>query len=468
MAAVSTQFGRAATRGGATSTSARRARRRRIGLGAVALAVALALGIPASAVTPVDCDTPDDFCTGDPCVTQDNLEVTVGSCVLDFGGRALVLAKVTFLPNAGSLSLTAGSIDVQRRIDGQHVDATSGDGADISLSASGNITIGGRLDGDGRNSTGTITVDAGGNVDMRDKVRSRSKGHVATATGGTITVQADGTVTSVTRATIDVRGKRNSTAAGQVTIGGDAGVTLNGQVDVRGNPGGTASINSAAGDVSFNNKLRGEGSPGGGGSFIIDAAGNLTLNTPVKVSGGAPGGGGTVALTAGTAAAIVIRNVTASGLGAPAGTVSATGGSFEGRTITARGTSGGTIDITSTSGNVLVRRVRAEGRTGTGGTLIIDSALDLNVENGVRNAGGLTGGSARFTSVGDMLLGDSPTRRFDVTGTAGGVIDGQAGGNLTAEGRFTAAAGGCIGLSAGGTLDTTAAQFDVPLTASCP
>lgn len=57
---------------------------------------------------------------------------------------------------------------------------------------------------------------------------------------------------------------------------------------------------------------------------------------------------------------------------------------------------------------------------------------------------------------------------FSATGTSGGVIEGQATGNLTANGEYTAAGGGCIGLSAGGTLDTSAATFDVPLTASCP
>src|SRR5262245_52351732 len=37
-----------------------------------------------AAATQVDCDTPDDFCTGDPCFVLDNLEISVPSCVLDF------------------------------------------------------------------------------------------------------------------------------------------------------------------------------------------------------------------------------------------------------------------------------------------------------------------------------------------------------------------------------------------------
>src|SRR5215475_12790030 len=82
-------------------------------LGAMAV---LALAAPAGAVTQVDCNTPNDFCVGDPCVTKDELQITVPSCVLDFGARALVLSQVVFVPNGGSLTLSAGSIEIRRRI----------------------------------------------------------------------------------------------------------------------------------------------------------------------------------------------------------------------------------------------------------------------------------------------------------------------------------------------------------------
>jgi hypothetical protein len=242
-------------------SAARRDRWRRPWLILLAGLAASLAGATARALTSVDCDTPDDFCTGDPCVTADNIEITVPACVLDFGARALVLAKVVFVPNDGTLSLTAGSIEVDRRIDGQHVDATEGDGADISLIATGNITLKGRVDAAGRTTTGAIVLDAGGDIDLRDQVRSRAKGHSATATGGTVTIEADGTVTSVKKGKVDVRGKRNHTPAGQATISGQAGVSLGGQVDVRGNPGGSAVISSSLGDVVIGDKVRGEGMP---------------------------------------------------------------------------------------------------------------------------------------------------------------------------------------------------------------
>ena len=93
--------------------------RRAIGRSCCALLLAgafvgatLALARPVAAVTMVDCNTPNDFCTGDPCMTTDELQITVASCVLDFGTRALVLNQVVFVPNGGSLTLSAGSIEV--------------------------------------------------------------------------------------------------------------------------------------------------------------------------------------------------------------------------------------------------------------------------------------------------------------------------------------------------------------------
>lgn len=55
----------------------------------------------------------------------------------------------------------------------------------------------------------------------------------------------------------------------------------------------------------------------------------------------------------------------------------------------------------------------------------------------------------------------------------GGIIQGSATGNLTADGRFKVlgcsgpGCEGCIGLSAGGTLDTSSGSFDLAPVATC-
>jgi hypothetical protein len=127
----------------------------------VVFAASLGLATAARALIMVDCDSPNDFCTGNPCITPDKIEITVASCVLDFCGRTLVLAHPVIVPNNGTLSLTAGSIEVQKKIAGQHTKAAAGDGADVTLTATtGNITVKRRIDVSGKNTTGSILLDA--------------------------------------------------------------------------------------------------------------------------------------------------------------------------------------------------------------------------------------------------------------------------------------------------------------------
>jgi hypothetical protein len=133
-----------------------------------------------------------------------------------------------------------------------------------------------------------------------------------------------------------------------------------------------------------------------------------------------------------------------------------------------RGFNGGVVDVESTVGNVDIFRDIDVSARNVGGTVRIDSAADLFVKETNADSA-TTGGDIRYTAIGNALLGESTTSDFTVEGdAAGGVIEASAGGDLTLRGDFVAEVGGCIGLSAGGTLDTSQADFDVPVTASCP
>jgi hypothetical protein len=59
---------------------------------------------------------------------------------------------------------------------------------------------------------------------------------------------------------------------------------------------------------------------------------------------------------------------------------------------------------------------------------------------------------------------------MEAEGTPGGVIEGQATGDMTVQGRYSADAGGCIGLVAGGTLTITLGSTFLPpeQTTPCP
>src|SRR5262245_10555920 len=105
----------------AFASSVTASRQARVHLSVAAVCLAAALAGQAGALTMIDCDSTADFCTGDPCITTDELQITVASCVLDFSPATLQLSDVVHVPNGGSLDLTAGAIVVERKIDGQHI-----------------------------------------------------------------------------------------------------------------------------------------------------------------------------------------------------------------------------------------------------------------------------------------------------------------------------------------------------------
>lgn len=418
----------------------------------------------AGATVLVDCDTPDDFCTGDPCVTADAVEITVASCVLDFSPRALVLAEKVAVPNGGVLSLTAGSIEVDKGIDGKHVTSLEGDGADVSLIASGHIVIDKRIDVSGKLTNGTILVDAGGNVTLNQRLRARAKGSGATATGGTVTVQADGTVTSIKKGKIEVRGKKNSTAGGAISVSGQNGVTLAGRLDARGTPGGGVTLSSSAGTVTLSEEIRAGGESAAGGTAILSAAGGVDVTDGKVTVNGDGADAGTVLVTAGGLADLSF--IYARGL--VGGTVAATAADVHVFRASVRGNDdAGSVSLTSTTGDVSVDNIDGRAGTGTGGQADISAADDATVLEALLD-GDAEGGDLHVNAVGDIVLGAPLTGRIDATGAVGGEIEAEADGNLTAVGQIRAAAGGCIGLSADLVLDISGATFDVPLTASCP
>ena len=438
------------------------------GLGLViAVVISLGLTLPAGAVTPVDCNTPNDFCIGDPCVTKDELQITVPTCVLDFGTRALVLSQVVFVPNGGSLTLSAGSIEIRRRIDGRHIKASGGDGSDITLHSLGDIMVRKRVDGAGRDTTGNIVLTAGGNVELHDQLRARAKGHGATATGGNVTVQATGLVTSTHKGKIDVHGRINNSNSGDAVISGQAGVSLKGKIDARGANAGGITVSSAVGNITLEEDVRADGTPGAGGDVAIHAGGNITTLKLINASGGMTGGG-TIALTAD--GAMDLTDLRADGkLGAPAGSVGATAASMVVDSVRVRGGGlGGVVNLATTAGDLTVDRIDARGRGAAGGLVTVISAGNLTNSTSTKVNGDVQGGQAHFTAGGDMILGEFKASHFDATSGTGGVLEAYASGDLTAQGHFDAMSGGCIGLSAGGSLSTGGVEADGPISASCP
>jgi hypothetical protein len=430
---------------------------------AVLLAGILA-GVPGRAgAVAIDCDSTADFCTGDPCITQDPLEITVASCVLNFGAVDLVIAKPVEVPNNGTLSLTAETIEVRRAIKGMHLVTGAGDGADVTLTSTvGGILIKSRIDVSGKTSTGTILLDSATTVNLQNKLRSQARRTGATATGGTVTVQADTAVTSSKKGSIDVRGKKNHTAGGQASITANTGIILQAMIDARGDPGGSISLTCPTCTVDTSKKLRAEGWADGGGGVIAGSAAALIISR-ANASGSAPGAG-SISLTADTVDAGLLR---VRGRTVPGGSINVVADTLTIKKAIVSGSSGGTLDVESTVGSATVSRVDGRGLSGPGATVEIDAATNAVIEKRVDVRGG-SGGEVRVSAGGNIDMTLQTNGKMRASGATGGVIEGLAVGNLTARGDFEAATGGCIGLSAGGTLDTTLATFDVTVTANCP
>jgi hypothetical protein len=218
--------------------------------------------------------------------------------------------------------------------------------------------------------------------------------------------------------------------------------------------------------VNIQEEIRVQGSPAG--DIDIDAAVDVAIGGQ-KGRLRADGGFGEISINAGglvSSPTMSARGIT--GLGLPGGTIAVLAGSVSIERFLMRGFNGGVVDVESTVGNVDIFRDIDVSARNVGGTVRIDSAADLFVKETNADSA-TTGGDIRYTAIGNALLGESTTSDFTVEGdAAGGVIEASAGGDLTLRGDFVAEVGGCIGLSAGGTLDTSQADFDVPVTASCP
>jgi hypothetical protein len=451
----------------------------------------------------VDCDTPDDLCTGNPCVVGP-IEVD-DVCVLDFGVRTLRIDGPLKMPNSGELSLTANQIEVSGRI--QNFSGTVvGAGPRITLTATFdiNVTAPIRLAGvRGAAEPGELTFQAGGNLLLASALTAMTSpttiqwtatngnlnfnGRVNTSKpGGEITMaagahlQTTGTFRRVERIQMNAGG--NVTLAGRlsareslqaeadgqlflqtvlrdygsdVTLRGDLGVSL--QKTISNTPliidDGSVVVESSAGPVDVLMPLKAN-------DITITAAGDITLDALVAASPPTRSGGPIVIESTG-GSIVVNEPITAqSGDGFSPGDGA-----------------GGHVDLVA-AGTVEVRErilVNAfpQNEGAPGGTIEIQGT-SVAVGPGVT-----------FDADGDVPGPDFPgavPAGFRVTATAGNasldgtfhargapsVIQVTAAGDVAVAGDFRVAPSGCIGLDAGATLTTSGATFDTAPVTTCP
>ncbi len=155
--------------------------------------------------------------------------------MLDFGTRTLVIGGTLRVPNGGTLSLTAGDIDVRRAISGRHAKPFSGAGADIALAARGSLTVRWRIDASARASAGSIHLLALQDIRLLAPIRAATNGPQPAASGGVITVSGGAVVVEV---------------GAKMLVDGDV-------------PGGSIDLDATAGDLTLSGDFRARGEAGG-------------------------------------------------------------------------------------------------------------------------------------------------------------------------------------------------------------
>lgn len=214
------------------------------------IAVALTVAVIGAAAQAVALSTPDQFCTGNPCVISADRNADP-NIVLDFGTRTVILQRqLNLLPQSsgaiGSLTIRCGTFRI------------TGDGH-----IKGTATAA---------PAGTVTIEAANAIELNGTT-SLGDVRLAGSDGGTLTlITGTGSVTGTGR--INVGNDGLPASGGTLTIQSGANIILSGQISA---PGGTQ---------------------GAGGTIDMTAAGNIDLPGVLLVTGG-QGGGGYVDLAAG-------------------------------------------------------------------------------------------------------------------------------------------------------------------------
>ena len=211
-------------------------------------------------------------------------EITVGSIDTSGGDASAGIAG-----NGGSVSLTArnGSITADNILTRSAIigNGNAGNGGDITLTATDDINAGILRSDSFVNGAGTtgragdVTLDAGGSVAL-DEIDARSQvtgGSIAqVGDGGTIIIDAGGDVTVRDRIFTFSRfgtGNAPERTGGSVSRGGDITITTDGDISFPGADNG-----GAFGAIQTQSYYAGPGRARNSGSVTLDAAGTITLN----------------------------------------------------------------------------------------------------------------------------------------------------------------------------------------------
>ena len=431
--------------------------------------------------------------------------------VVTAGGTLASAAYMT--TGALSLSSTAGSLAIDGGIGSDVGDVRLSafddiaisapilnlwNGSSLEVTAGGDITVSGQIDGSGGPPGLPVTLSAGGAIAINEHIVTND-GAVTLSSGGAVTLAAG-------KAIVAGSGSLTVTAGGDIAAAsilsvGDLNLTSSaGSVALSGGIDSTtqAVLLSAANNVDISAPIL---NLQNGSSLTVTAGGDINVAGQIDGSGGPAGG--TVSLTAGNDIAVNDHIVTNDG----AVTLSATAGAFSlaagkgiftgsgpltvtaGGAITAAGTLAvGDLALTSTGGSIAldggigadVGEVTIGAFTdvtitapivnlANGSSLSVTAGNDITVAGQIDGSGGTAGGTVSLTAGNDIAVNDHIVTNdgaVDLTATAGTVALAADKGIFTGTAPLTVTAGGAItvaGTLAVGNLSLTSTGGSIAL-----
>jgi hypothetical protein len=243
---------------------------------ALLLLPTLTLSAPerASALT-----TPDDLCTGNPCIISSDKDIESGS-IIDFGTRNVILER-TLDVGSGSMTLRAGSFTMRDRGKLDAKGGASGPGGAVVIETVNDIVIdtaplGGAVNLNGADAGALLLQTTAGSVTITHRVVINMSSSISDASGGDLTIISAGAVSLAGK--IEAGGGGLG-GGGSVNIVASGGISLTGPVDVAGGEfgGGFVSL-GAGGSVTLGPVAAdGGGDAGDGGALDVIAEGSITL-----------------------------------------------------------------------------------------------------------------------------------------------------------------------------------------------
>lgn len=407
------------------------------------------------------------------------LPAAAANCVFDFGTRAVAIGSAS--SGGGKLqfgskivSLKAGSLTIYPNglLQGVGSGTTppTDTGGMVTVETTGTVTtlsgggLQGRIDVSGRTNGGVVTINAGDNVSVGAKIDAGQIPNAAQAGGGTIRINSlKGIIVS---ADVDVAGGTQSVGGGEIDLNAGGQVQITGSLTITGADGGIANI--SAGTTAQVEDISGNGQSdlGSGGTVTITAARDIQVTGLLSLQGS-----GTIGLGGGCGGFLCVESsfggIAFSGKVLAEGAIpDAGGGEID---LVARG------DITiGTSVPMSTATISAKGIgiDGCGGGICIETDGNINLQSAGRidSSGGAGGGDATLIAGRNMTLDGVVDVTGRNVGSLGGTLIIEAGdetsGDLTMTNLVDANGGDCdpgptYGCGEGGTADVSACNLTI-------